>query len=97
MTECSFVSNDAESIWCSNDSHQMILAQAHAKAICKFLGKDYKEGGFIKTAIKLNGSLISSGLLINDVSYAPVRALAEALGCVVTWDQATRTVNIQKP
>ena len=43
LSECSFVTNDAESIWCSDENHQWELAKAHAKAICKYFGLTYKE------------------------------------------------------
>lgn len=40
------------------------------------------------------GGVVLDGMLINDRAYAPVRALAEALGRTVEWDGATMTVTI---
>lgn len=50
--------------------------------------------------IKVNNKIVEKGLLLNvnnqDISYAPVRAIAEALGAKVGWDGATKTVLIEK-
>lgn len=47
----------------------------------------------IAVIIKAGGKSLT-GKLIGDVSYAPVRALAEALGHKVTWDETSKTVSI---
>ncbi|WP_082707909.1 stalk domain-containing protein [Paenibacillus sp. DMB5] len=44
--------------------------------------------------VTLNGVKITSGILDNGITYAPVRAVAEALGAQVTYDAASRTVNL---
>lgn len=45
-------------------------------------------------SVTLNGVEITRGLLENGITYAPVRAVAEALGAQVTYDAASRTVNL---
>jgi len=45
--------------------------------------------------IKVNGQTLT-GFLKDDLSYAPVRALAEALGAKVEWDDKTKTVIVNK-
>jgi N-acetyl-anhydromuramyl-L-alanine amidase AmpD len=45
--------------------------------------------------IKVDGKILT-GFIKNDLSYAPVRALAETLGYKVDWDDKTRTVIITK-
>ncbi|MNL71058.1 hypothetical protein D3C87_1961520 [compost metagenome] len=44
--------------------------------------------------VTLNGVKITSGLLENGTTFAPVRAVAEALGAKVSYDAANRTVNL---
>lgn len=44
----------------------------------------------------VDGKQIKDGILINDVSYVPARAIAEAFGAGVKWDQAQKTVTISK-
>ena len=46
--------------------------------------------------IKVNGQVITGYILKDNRSYAPVRALAEALGYKVGWDDETKTVIITK-
>ncbi|MFA5252037.1 MAG: C39 family peptidase [Phycisphaerae bacterium] len=43
--------------------------------------------------IKIGGKAVT-GKMVDGVSYAPVRALCEALGCTVTWDGDNRTVTV---
>lgn len=53
-----------------------------------------------EVSIKVDGKPIDSGLILNvgnkDTSYAPVRAIAEALGAKVGWDNDTKAVLITK-
>lgn len=42
LSECAFVSNDKESIWCSDEQHNWQLAIAHAKAICRYYSITFK-------------------------------------------------------
>lgn len=44
--------------------------------------------------IKVNGKTLTGFILKDNKSYAPVRALAEALGAKVEWDEKTKTVII---
>ncbi|NUU62470.1 M15 family metallopeptidase [Paenibacillus agri] len=48
----------------------------------------------VKVSIVLNGNKLTEGVLDTGVTYVPVRALAEALGAKVTYDAASKTVNI---
>lgn len=43
--------------------------------------------------IKANGKILA-GIVINNVSYCPVRLLAESLGYLVNWDASTNSVII---
>jgi murein DD-endopeptidase MepM/ murein hydrolase activator NlpD len=44
--------------------------------------------------VVVNGKKIDDGLLINGVTYAPVRDLTQALGVKIQWDQKTSTVTV---
>jgi N-acetyl-anhydromuramyl-L-alanine amidase AmpD len=50
----------------------------------------------VETKIKVNGKVLTGYILKDNLSYAPVRALAEALGAKVDWDDKTKTVIITK-
>jgi N-acetyl-anhydromuramyl-L-alanine amidase AmpD len=50
----------------------------------------------VETKIKVNGQVLTGYILKDNRSYAPVRALAEALGAKVDWDDKTKTVIITK-
>jgi peptidoglycan L-alanyl-D-glutamate endopeptidase CwlK len=48
----------------------------------------------VKVNIVLNGNKLTEGVLDTGTTYVPVRVLAEALGAKVTYDAASKTVNI---
>lgn len=45
--------------------------------------------------IIVDGKQLPNGHIIDNTSYAPVRALAEALGAKVDWDDKTKTVKVE--
>lgn len=46
--------------------------------------------------VVLNGAPLPNGFIIQDHTYVPVRAIAEALGAKVSWDAVNKIVVIQK-
>ncbi|KAA9003999.1 hypothetical protein F4V43_11355 [Paenibacillus spiritus] len=44
--------------------------------------------------VRVNGARIGEGILDGSITYAPVRAVAEALGASVVYDSKTLTVNV---
>ncbi|KWX89007.1 hypothetical protein AMQ83_03200 [Paenibacillus riograndensis] len=48
----------------------------------------------VEISITLNGAKLTVGVLDNGTTYVPIRALAEALGAKVTYDPASKTVNV---
>ncbi|UQZ32839.1 hypothetical protein C2I18_04250 [Paenibacillus sp. PK3_47] len=53
-----------------------------------------ESGNNNEVIITLNGHKIAEGLMDGGTTYAPVRAVAEALGAEVTYDPASRTVKL---
>lgn len=66
------------------------------EALKKIAGEDDQVNKDVKVTITLNGKKITEGILDTGVTYVPVRALAEALGAKVTYDAASKTVNVEK-
>lgn len=50
----------------------------------------------VLVTVKVNGKQIQNGVLEDGVTYLPVRAVAEALGLTVGWDQANKVVTLTK-
>ncbi|MCE3202505.1 M15 family metallopeptidase [Paenibacillus sonchi] len=48
----------------------------------------------VEISVTLNGVKLTVGVLDNGTTYVPIRALAEALGAKVTYDPASKTVNV---
>ncbi|MDD4780330.1 MAG: N-acetylmuramoyl-L-alanine amidase [Tissierellia bacterium] len=109
LTECAFVTNPNEVIWCSDSDHQLILAKAHAKAICRYYGIEYKENGgidYMKVGMEvsdmkvtMNGNTVIKSVILTvdgkDTTYIPAVALRND-GYIVTWDGVNNQVNITK-
>jgi len=55
-----------------------------------------KEGPMEKVSVEVNGKPVEDGLLIDGKTYVPLRAVGEALGAAVSWDNATKTARVTK-
>ncbi|NQX44437.1 M15 family metallopeptidase [Paenibacillus tritici] len=71
-------------------------AQQVTAALSRINGGEPEVNKDIPINITLNGRKLTNGLMDNATTYAPVRAIAEALGAQVTYDARTKTVNIVK-
>ncbi|MGW8822197.1 N-acetylmuramoyl-L-alanine amidase [Paenibacillus lautus] len=73
------------------------LARGHVNGIAKYLGLQKKEGAASvsdKVNVIVNGKQIEDGKLENGVTYVPLRAIGEALGAKVGWDNKTKTATV---
>ncbi|MGM1047589.1 MAG: N-acetylmuramoyl-L-alanine amidase [Bacillota bacterium] len=75
------------------------LIEGHVQGIAKYLGLKKKEGASVvsdKVNVIVNGKQIKDGKLVAGVTYVPLRAVSEALGAKVGWDNKTKTATIMK-
>lgn len=66
------------------------------EALKRISGGDDKVNKDVTVTINLNGNKLTDGVLDTGITYVPIRALAEALGAKVTYDAASKTVNVVK-
>lgn len=71
-------------------------AQQSAAALSRITGGEPEVNKDIPVNITLNGKKLTTGVMDDAVTYAPVRAIAEALGAKVTYNASSKTVNIVK-
>ena len=96
LVENGFHDNAEDCAFLLLDKNLQLLAEIQAKVICNFLGVPYIDAAE-PVHIRLNGALLDmKGVIIDNLTYAPIRAIAEALGCSVAWEAAERTVDITK-
>lgn len=99
LLEMGFISNPDQETQLKTESMRDALAEAIAKGLLDYLGMDYipevTEDTPLPLATIKAGGKIFAGVNISGRVYAPVRALAEALGHEVGWDDATKTVTIK--
>ena len=93
--ELAFISNPTEEALLVGSNFQSKAARAIAEGIAGYLGLQLPAAADSNTVLILVGGQVLEGQLINDRTWAPVRALAEALGRTVEWDEKTKTVTIQ--
>lgn len=97
LVELAFISNPAEEAMLESHAYQDRAAQAIAEGIADYLGLQLPAPAPADPdaiRIVVAGQVIT-GKLIEGRSWAPVRAMAEALGRTVEWDEATKTVTIK--
>ncbi|MGG1618250.1 M15 family metallopeptidase [Paenibacillus sp. NRS-1781] len=68
--------------------------EAQIQAVLKKIGE--AEESLEKAKVIVNGKSIEDGVLINGKTYVPLRAVGEALGAIVDWDNKTNTATVKK-
>ncbi len=95
LVELAFISNPTEEGLLKNPQFQEKAALAIAQGVADYLGVglEAKPDGN-KPKIRV-GDKVFEGIIIDGTTYAPVRAVAEALGKKVTWDETNKMVIIE--
>jgi len=96
LVEVAFISNPSEEALMSTAEFQDRAAQAIAAGICDYLGIAWQDPASVDPSvvrIEVAGKILD-GKLIDDRTFAPIRALAEALGHTVEWDGERNLVKI---
>ncbi|MBX4149494.1 N-acetylmuramoyl-L-alanine amidase [Paenibacillus lautus] len=73
------------------------LIKGHIVGIAKYLGLKKKEGAAVvsdNVNVVVDGKQIKDGKLEDGVTYVPLRAIGDALGAKVEWDNKTKTATI---
>lgn len=98
IIEPAFIDNLTDRQLVNTVEKQKYMGVCIADALVTVYGGALKEEeeGLTEIKVKVNDKEISDGYLINNTSYVPIRAVAEALGYNVGWDQNTKTVLITK-
>lgn len=91
LAEIAFISNPDEEKLLESPAFQVKAARAIAEGIADYLGVALKDD----TPKVRIGKKELNGINVDGITYAPVRAMAEALGCKVTWDSITRMVVVE--
>ncbi|MGN7761273.1 M15 family metallopeptidase [Paenibacillus sp. 22594] len=73
---------------------QRPTTQQVKETLSRITGGEAEVNKDVEITINLNGIKLTVGVLDNGTTYVPVRALAEALGAKVTYDPASKTVNV---
>lgn len=98
LTENLFVDVPSDASKLKNTEVMNAIVNGHAAGIAKYLGLTPKRGtlNMDKAKVLAYGKEIKDGLIINNTVYVPLRALAEASGDRVTWDNRTKTATVTK-
>jgi N-acetylmuramoyl-L-alanine amidase len=95
LVELAFISNPKEEQLLADPEFQKRLAVAIARGIIKDLGLSPKQPELSPDGAWINvGGKTFQGKLINGVAFGPVRAMFEANGNQVEWDEETKTATI---
>lgn len=90
LVELAFLSNSKEEKLLADPAFQEVCAQAVANGLLSFLGVEVDPS---VVRIRVGGKVLV-GQLVGDTTWGPVRAMAEALGKSVEWNERRREVVI---
>lgn len=88
IIEVGFHNNPEDAQWIVNNEDA--IADAIAEGIGIYFGA---KGGL---PVYYDGNIITYGVLIENITYAPLRELLEKLGYMVEWDDEKKIINIYK-
>ncbi|MCV4234130.1 N-acetylmuramoyl-L-alanine amidase [Virgibacillus sp. LDC1] len=97
LTENLFIDVAADAAKLKRQDVMDSIVLGHVNGIAKYLGLQKKEGAVTvedKVNVIVNGKQIADGKLENGVTYVPLRAIGEALGAKVVWDNKTKTATV---
>lgn len=105
MLEYGFINNSKDATLLKTPGFLDKLAQATAEGIAEAFGLPPIPVSKLEVRlpvvsglcnVQVNGNPITGGVLIEGRSYVPARALCDALGVNIGWDEGTKTVFINK-
>lgn len=96
LVECCFMDNLKEAELLMSDSYRAECALEIAQGICEYFGVKFVSESKSKAVnVVVNGKpLDTKGLLIDNVTYVPLRAIGNAIGAKIGWDQKSSTASI---
>lgn len=97
LTENLFIDVAADTAKLKRQDVMDSIVLGHVNGIAKYLGLQKKEGAVTvedKVNVIVNGKQIADGKLEHGVTYVPLRAIGEALGAKVVWDNKTKTATV---
>lgn len=98
LTENLFIDVTADAAKLKRSDVIDAIVAGHVIGIAKYLGLKKKEAQQVsdKVTVIVNGKKVDDGKLIDGVTMVPLRAVGEALGAKVTWDNKTKTATVIK-
>lgn len=92
LVELTFISNPTEEGLLESPAFQDKAARAIAEGVADYLGIELPANDVPKIRV---GKKELSGIIVDGTTYAPVRAIAEALGRKVIWDNDAKVVVVE--
>lgn len=98
LTENLFIDVTADAAKLKRSDVIDAIVSGHVSGIAKYLGLKKKEAGLVsdKVTVIVNGKKVDDGKLIDGVTMVPLRAVGEALGAKISWDNKTKTATVTR-
>ncbi len=98
LTENLFIDVTADAAKLKRSDVIDAIVAGHVIGIAKYLGLKKKEAGLVsdKVTVIVNGKKVDDGKLIDGVTMVPLRAVGEALGAKISWDNKTKTATVTR-
>ncbi|WP_373232087.1 N-acetylmuramoyl-L-alanine amidase [Cohnella sp.] len=104
LVECGFMTNVSDAALLRSEEYRAECAEELARGVCEYFGEAYKEEAartpekegkpLDKVTVIVDGKQIADGVIISGSTYVPLRAVGEAIGAKVGWDNKTKTATL---
>lgn len=95
LTENLFIDVLADSKRLKRPDVVQAIVDGHVKGVASYLGLSRKvRKNMEEIKIKVNSSKIDNGVLIDGITYVPLRSIGEAMGAKIGWDSKTKTATL---
>lgn len=92
LTENLFIDVVSDAAKLKQDKVIQALIEGHVLGVAKYINLKRKQDG---VSVFVDGKQVQDAIIVNGVTYAPVRAVAEALGKTVGWDSKQKRVDVK--
>lgn len=103
LVECGFMTNLEDAYLLRSEMYRAECAEELARGICEYLGGPFvpvaaaptkDDKSLDKAKVIIDGKQIADGVIINGSTYVPLRAVGDAIGAKVGWDNQTKTATL---
>lgn len=106
LVECGFMTNLEDAYLLRSETYRSECAEELARGVCEYFGMVYKgespvvpvkeDKSLDKAKLIVDGKPIANGVIIDGTVYVPIRAVGDAIGAKIGWDNKSKTATLTR-